>query len=600
MSIKKKERPEKNSLVIQFWLRDEISRPAPGIHEVITRKKKKMRKRYQSDTNLNLYLKFCEEYGSIVGGTKFYQLKPFWVVPLKVTERDTTACKVHENFQFLFEKLRYHKVVLAPNARTFVKHAICNYNNKNCMCGECDKCKDFKIALNHDNVNTWYNAWITEKISRPGARGAIFTVKVTRKVKIECSLGELVNKFNNERRIFFTHVYRTHHQFQVLDEVRKDVRARKVSIIIDWSQNFEGKYFKEIHSTHFGASKTQISLHTGVFFYLDSSGETKMKSFCTVSDSLRHDACAVYAHLKPIINFIKQEVPDVNEISFQSDGPTTQYRNKTNFFLFNYHCKDWGLECASWHFSSPGHSKGFADSVGGSFKETLKREVCFGQDILCAQDITDIMEKKETKILVSKVDLEEIIDFDNLLPVDSLPSIPETMKVSQIVWTKSEENKLSSRYLLCNTCNLNQTCVHFDMPRSAVSYDNFQKQTSAIIDIGPLTDKIEFVNTCNSLQKSDFQIGNWVVVIFEGKWYPGVVRKLMKKNLLIHFTDRNARKFWWPLQVDEQKLFYSQILCIIEPLKEIRDYKGDSFLTMDDDQYDYVNCCAETVVIYVE
>lgn len=144
-------RIEKNLTVVEFWLRDEISRPAPGIHEVITRNKKKMRKRYQSFTTLEIYSKFCDEIGPIVSRAQFYKLKPFWVVPLKVTERDTTACKEHENFQFLFDKLRYHKVTDAPNLLTFIKSASCDYNQRKCMYGECQNCKQFKVTFNGED-----------------------------------------------------------------------------------------------------------------------------------------------------------------------------------------------------------------------------------------------------------------------------------------------------------------------------------------------------------------------------------------------------------------------------------------------------------------
>ena len=45
-------------------------------------------------------------------------------------------------------------------------------------------------------------------------------------------------------------------------------------IVIDFSENYYCKYSAEIQSVHFGASKKQISLHTGVFFYFDSDSET--------------------------------------------------------------------------------------------------------------------------------------------------------------------------------------------------------------------------------------------------------------------------------------------------------------------------------------
>jgi len=108
-------------------------------------------------------------------------------------------------------------------------------------------------------------------------------------------------------------------------------------------ENYAMKYESEIQSVHFGAARSQISLHTGVMYFRankeHSDGESSKKfdvrstSFCSVSDSLRHDPAAIWAHLMPLLELIKERHPSVDTVHFQSDGPTTQYRNKKNFCL---------------------------------------------------------------------------------------------------------------------------------------------------------------------------------------------------------------------------------------------------------------------------
>ena len=51
-------------------------------------------------------------------------------------------------------------------------------------------------------------------------------------------------------------------------------------------------------------------------------------SFCSVSESTRHDAAAIAAHIDPVIGYVKAEHPGLDFINFWSDGPVTQYRNK--------------------------------------------------------------------------------------------------------------------------------------------------------------------------------------------------------------------------------------------------------------------------------
>ena len=70
--------------------------------------------------------------------------------------------------------------------------------------------------------------------------------------------------------------------------------------VLYFSQNYNCKYHREIQSVHFGASKNQISLQTGAFYYLDENEEVKIISFCLTSDCLRHDTSAVWALMLPV------------------------------------------------------------------------------------------------------------------------------------------------------------------------------------------------------------------------------------------------------------------------------------------------------------
>ena len=72
----------------------------------------------------------------------------------------------------------------------------------------------------------------------------------------------------------------------------------------------------------------------------DKVGKASVKSFATVSSCLDHGAHAIWAHLTPVLSRLAQSHPEVDTIHFVSDGPTAQYRNRTNIFLlatyYNY------------------------------------------------------------------------------------------------------------------------------------------------------------------------------------------------------------------------------------------------------------------------
>lgn len=121
---------------------------------------------------------------------------------------------------------------------------------------------------------------------------------------------------------------------------------------------------------HFGASKVQLSLHTGVKY--SKREDLFINSFVTVSKELDHAAPGIWAHLTPIFKKINS---NVDSLHIASDGPTGQYRNKYNFYLLTKLlptiCPN--VERCSWNFRESGHGKGPINSVGGTLKRTLER-----------------------------------------------------------------------------------------------------------------------------------------------------------------------------------------------------------------------------------
>lgn len=265
----------------------------------------------------------------------------------------------------------------------------------------------------------------------------------------------------NQLPVFMKHAFDTNHQYQKLDEIRKTLSFNEVTIIIDFSENYYCKYATEIQSMHFGASKKQVSLHTGVFFYKDLQEQPQCVSFATVSENLRHDAFAIWAHLDPIFNLVFRVVPGMHTIHFQSDGPSTQYKNRNNLYLFWSKCKSLGLRAASWNFTTPGHGKSFADGTGGSIKAMCDRAVCHGKDITSARDIVDLVSSQEDgKIRIFEVHGAQIMDVQKAV-LEYMQPIPKIKSLFQLVWNGTEPESLYLNNLSCTECILRPPSTHF-------------------------------------------------------------------------------------------------------------------------------------------
>lgn len=371
-----------------------------------------MRKRYLNDSLPNLFKKYRRESEIKVSCATFYRLKPFWIENKRLSSRDTCLCKTHANFDFVVQKLHLLKVVPC-NRYDFMELIVCPTPSQACFNRTCKSCPNLDALLNEENHQrtSFYYQWKTEAESRVGAKDKIYDVKITKKSKITCKVSEMIQEMKNQLPVFTKHSFDTKHQYKELDEIRKTLSCNQVAIVIDFSENWYCKYASEIQSMHFGASKKQVSLHTGAFFYKDLQENLQCVSFATVSENLRHDAFAIWAHLDPIFKLVLSLVPGMHTIHFQSDGPSTQYKNRSNLYLFWRKCKSLDLKAASWNFSTPGHGKSSADGTGGTIKAMCDRAVCNGRDITSAKEVVDLVSSQEDgKIRIFEVHAAQIID----------------------------------------------------------------------------------------------------------------------------------------------------------------------------------------------
>ena len=206
--------------------------------------------------------------------------------------------------------------------------------------------------------------WVSKRLTRERINESGDNIKsqytMTVKEVQSTTVETLVNERQNDLERLCRHVFNINHQYKALIIVRDNLTAEEILLHIDFSENYSCKYSSEIQSTHFGSSKRQISIHTGVAYTRD-----KTVSFATVSDCLKHGPAAIWAHLDPVLNHLRDMSPKpLKLIHFVSDGPTTQYRSKTKFFHFSKKIYEYG----TWNFWESGHGKGAPDGIGAVVK----------------------------------------------------------------------------------------------------------------------------------------------------------------------------------------------------------------------------------------
>lgn len=161
---------------------------------------------------------------------------------------------------------------------------------------------------------------------------------------------------------FKTHSYNIVHQYKEYRRCTKRLDERTIALQIDFSENYSCKFSTEIQAMHFGASRQQITLHTGIVYTAKG-----YKCFASISPNNKHGPDAIWAYLLPVLKLIRETFPGVDGIHFYSDGPTVQYRQKKIFYYFAKITKELGFPFSTWNFFEANHGKG-AYGVGGAIK----------------------------------------------------------------------------------------------------------------------------------------------------------------------------------------------------------------------------------------
>lgn len=177
---------------------------------------------------------------------------------------------------------------------------MCEEEKEDCYRRVCTSCEHKSVCYNdfdyHQQVSV--KQWITKKEKVIRNKSKLETeVKKTVKDEVHLNVGNLVDMFENSIVGFMQHKFNIKHQYSVMSKLKENLQSIDLLFHIDFSENYMCKYSAEAQSVHFGASREQVTLHTGVVY---AEGGIK-ESFCTLSKSLRHDAFAIVAHMSPII-----------------------------------------------------------------------------------------------------------------------------------------------------------------------------------------------------------------------------------------------------------------------------------------------------------
>lgn len=452
-----KKRSKVKSQIEAFFLRSDVSRHSAGIKETITRKKVKMQKRYLLASMKDSFKKFQQHHGgSKLSFTTFTRHRPFYVCKPMCDTRDTCLCKQHVNIELKAKKLKQLGLVQTSDPHVLCEEISCDKGELKCMYGMCNVCKDLSVHISPNidsrelEIQTQWKKWdiITEqreKIEKNEKK--LFSVKVTAKVQVVGTKQQLITEFNEDLKKFKIHIFNIKKQNEAYKTAKEKLKDNEAILHVDFSENYQCKLAEEIQGFHFGASRKQCSIHTGILYV---KRETPLP-FGTLSENLDHGPEAIWTHLNPILEQIMIKHPAVEVIHFFSDGPSSQYKQKKNFYLFNNKLYEYGFKAGTWNFFESSHGKGAPDGVGGALKRAANMYVANGHDIADPTSLYNVL-KKQSKVQLYYIEPKE---FDKIVTPRDLKAIPGTHQIHQVTTTKIDMmSTIAFRKLSC-FCGIN-------------------------------------------------------------------------------------------------------------------------------------------------
>ncbi|XP_022078608.1 uncharacterized protein LOC127533326 [Acanthochromis polyacanthus] len=528
----------KRESVKEFLTRDENSRLLPGKKDTISLNKVKEQRRVLVKSLKELHKEYCQEAGKL-SYRQFVRLRPFYVTEPKSRDRNTCACYDHENLTLLIEKMFQNGILGSKSMTDALSHIVCDLKNKKCMFRQCAKCcyNDIELAVpNNSETISWYQ-WTKERVSTEGKTYTHFVKKA-----FTGTWGDLLKIFNEKLDSLAKHHYIWIHQAEQCRFLKNTLQNDEAVVHMDFSENYACKMNVEVQAFHFGGSRQQATVHTCMVYTAENT-----KAYATISNSLRHDERAVWAHLKPVFDEVLSN-KKIKTLHFMSDGPLTQYRNRKNFYLMSTLPFLRGIENITWNYSEKSHGKGAPDGVGGSVKRGADTFVLQGGDLQNPKDLFEFLKKSDSNVEFFWISEEDISLIDEAVP-EELPVVKGTLAIHQVTASATTPGKISFRDVSC-----------------------FCHRNGVVCECGEPCEFEMKVSSFSSKEDSDEDLaGKMVIVSYEGKPFVGQVLKVLGEEVEVSCMQQSGRRnnFVWPQVADVIFYFRSDLKARIsepEPL----------------------------------
>ena len=367
--IKKTCREETRQLVIDFLCRSDNANELPSKKDVV-----RGQQQYSlTDTLMNLHRKFqAENAGNPevrICLSEFCKARPKFVRLIAVTQRRQCLCQRCANMC-----LRATASKVLPRT----PNGIAEMSSS-----------DISEKLNRLPArNLKFQQWLRTEI----AVGA--DKKKTKLLDVTITKQEFIDDFLQDVPSLRQHCFRITMIGEEIRSLKHTMEPLKEATVqVDYAENWAVKYNMQISAAFY--DNDQVSMHPMVIHYRAEEGTLETHSYVGISAEGSHTFATSLTFILRMLEMLQEMLPQLEVVHFISDGPSSQYRNRTVVEAIKRFQELSQLKC-SWTWLEAGHGKGPCDGVGGGLKKKADNLVKGGAVI------------RNTKELVSGLDAVNI------------------------------------------------------------------------------------------------------------------------------------------------------------------------------------------------
>ena len=271
------------------------------------------------------------------------------------TPHSVCNCKTHENMINYLNTIHKYEETIATYNSDFLTSVVCDVNDTKCTLNECEACKDGKMfaknfPLSDKGVTDLPVEWW--KWDTADKR----VVKLVEQGKVS----DLYNSIVQELGSFVQHCFIKKQQAISFETDKIHLDGKNAVIQMDFSENYTCQWQNEVQSAHW--HQTQVTVFTVAIW---TKPNKPPQSHIYVSDNLDHDKQSIAVFVDMLLSDLKSKSPEIDEVSFWTDGPSSQFKNRYIVSLINFLKLRHTLTKMHWNYFATSHGKGPVDGIGG-------------------------------------------------------------------------------------------------------------------------------------------------------------------------------------------------------------------------------------------